>query len=246
MSITGLLYHILIEVQFLKTIKHDKRHSEGDPFVHTLMVMKHSKPTVVAQLAALFHDIGKPSTQKIEGDKISFIDHEDIGADGTRLAMERLKFDNDTTNKVVKLVKLHMRPHFLVKASVKAYRRFIRDSDTLLGDVLDLAEADSLGRLPVRNFIPDIRVKVEETLKMPIKIRRVAILDGNEIMAALGIGPGKRIGEIQKFLIELEDDFAEYGLVLTKEDAVERIKTLDSALPLEALGGDPSIRGEYP
>jgi len=260
MKITGLLKHLLPEIDVLKTTEHDARHSEGCVLTHTLLVMKHSKPNLIAQLAALFHDVGKPAAQKIEikpfmskspagficGEKISFIDHEDAGADLTRSALERLKFDNDTTNKVVKLVKLHMRPHFLIKASIKAYRRFIRDCDDMLEDVLDLAEADSLGRLPVKNFIPEIRLKISEVLAMPVKVKKTAILNGNEIMSTLGIGPSKKVGEITKFLIDLEDTFVEEGLVLTKEDAIERIKTMDSTLPLETLGGDPSIRGEYP
>ena len=263
MKIIGLLKHLLPEIGVLKTTEHDARHSEGCVLKHTLLVMSHSKPTLVAQLAALFHDVGKPATQNTEiiffkpefvgtvpdrknlkvlskeevkegiglpvpvetiDRKISFIDHEDIGADITRATLERLKFDNDTTNKVVKLVKLHMRPHFLVKASIKAYRRFIRDCDDMLNDVLDLAEADSLGRLPVRNFIPEIRLKVEEVKAMPVKVKKTAILNGNEIMEALGIGPGKKVGEVTKFLIDLEDTFVEEGLVLTKEDAIEKIK----------------------
>lgn len=224
MRILGLLDILLPEINALNKVDHDKRHSEGNVFVHTLLVVKHSSPTLINQLAALFHDVGKPSAQKIEGEKISFINHEDVGADITRTALERLKFDNDTINKVVKLVKLHMRPHFLVKASIKAFRRFIRDCDTDLENVLDLAEADSLGRLPVRNFIPEIRLKISEVLTMPVKIKKVAILNGNEIMEALGIVPGKKVGDVTKFLIDLEDTFVEEGKVLTKEEAVEKIK----------------------
>jgi len=221
MKITGLLKYILPEIEELQGVEQgQEHHKEGDVYKHTMMVLKNAKPTIESQLAALLHDIGKPKTQKIMGEKIQFLGHEDAGAEIAEAMLRRLKFDGKTISKVVKMVKNHMRPHHLNEATDKALRKFIRDvGDEFVDAVLDLAEADELGKMPPTGYIPDLRERIENIRKSPLQVKKKPVLDGNEIMDLLGISTGPLVGEISDYLIDVEDDYAERGKELTKEEA---------------------------
>ena len=227
----NLLEHILPEVKALQAIEqaHEatNHHKEGNAYNHTILVLKHAEATVVGQLSALFHDIGKATTQVIEDDKISFLKHEDVGADLTMVIMRRLKYDVDTITKVATLVRNHMRPHHLSrrKASIKAIRKLVREiGEELVHPLLNLSEADCLGNYPVDNTTVLLRERVIEVMNSPIKIRKQPILNGHEIMELLDIKPSPMISKVGKFLLDVEDEMCEDGEELDKELANELVK----------------------
>lgn len=78
-------------------------------YEHILTVLKECTDTdIITKLAAFFHDIGKPHCY--QGDKNGirhFKGHGKVSADMTDAIMRRLKFDNDTREKVVQLVYYH-------------------------------------------------------------------------------------------------------------------------------------------
>jgi len=225
MKITGLLKFVLPEIEALQGVKQSpEHHSEGDVFRHTLLVLKNAPKTIEGQLAALLHDVGKPSVQKFVGDKIQFLGHEDIGAEMAEAILYRLKFDKKTIDKVVKLVKEHMRPHHLENASSKAIRKLIRDmGDELTDSLLDLAEADSLGSYPIENVIPELREEIKRIKESPIQVNKKPILSGQQIMDTLNAKPGPLVGQVGKYLLELADEYAEQGKKLTELEAAENI-----------------------
>jgi len=229
MSATGLLKHVLPEIEALKGIKQSpKHHSEGSAYRHTLKVLENAPPGVENQMAALLHDVGKASTTKMIEDEIHAYGHEEVGADIAEAVMKRLKFENDATERVKKMVRNHMRGHHLAEASgTKAIRKFIRDvGDELVDSILNLARADELGKIPATNNIPDLIEKIKkvrETSKD--KITEKAILDGKEIMDLLKIPTGAEVGRAKKILLEIEDDYAEKGEKLTKDVAKKELLT---------------------
>jgi putative nucleotidyltransferase with HDIG domain len=224
MKATNLLGYILPEIHGLVGVKHDKRsHQEGDVYKHTLLVLSNAPPTIEGQLAALLHDVGKPDTQEFIGNKIQFLGHEDVGAEMAEAILRRLKFDNKTIQKVKTMVKNHMRPHSLEEASPKALRKFVRDvGEEMVDNVLDLAEADSLGNLPPRNYIPELRKRIEEAKKIPVA--RKPVLSGHEIMELLNEKPGPIVGQVGNYLLDLQDELAEEGEELTREKAKEMVR----------------------
>lgn len=227
MSATGLLKHVLPEVEALKGVKQNpKWHTEGDAYKHTLMVLKNAPPGVENQIAALLHDVGKASTTDMLEEEIHSYGHEDVGADIAEAVMKRLKFDNDTTDRVKKMVKNHMRPHHLGRgAGPKALRKFIRDvGDELVDSILSLARADELGKIPSTQDIPDLAEKIKKIREnSKEKITEEAILNGKEIMDLLKIPTGTEVGRAKKMLLEIEDDYAEKGKKLTKEEARQEL-----------------------
>jgi len=234
MKITGLLKYVLPEVDELSKVQQDvKHHAEGSVFKHTLMVLKNAKPTVEAQMAALLHDVGKKDTQEVIGDSIKFQGHEEVSGEIAEAILRRLKFDVNTIKRVKTVVENHMRPHRLgdevlenptSSRSQKMLRRFVRRvGDEFVDAVLDLAEADALGKLPPENYIPKLREMIEDVSKSPLPVSRKPVLDGREIMRLLGIEAGPLVGEVGRFLLELQDEFASEGKALTKSEAEKRV-----------------------
>lgn len=231
MKTTGLLNYVLPEVYGLIGIGHDpSNHQEGDVYKHTLLVLSHAPPTVVGQLSALLHDVGKPQTREFLDGKIRFLGHEKASGEMAEAILRRLKFDTDVIRKVRRVVESHMRPIDLPAASPKALRKFVRDvGEETVEAVLQLAEADALGTLPPENYVPELRKKLEEAQKIPIA--KTPILNGEEIMALLGIKPGPKIREVTTYLKELEDELAERGQTLDKETA--KLKVMERFGPMK-------------
>ena len=218
---TGLLHYIMPEVEALKKVQQpEKFHAEGDVYKHTLEVLHNAKPGIENQMAALLHDIGKPSTQTILEDEIHFYEHDNAGAEIAKAILTRLKFDNDTRDKIVRMVKNHMRPHHLTKAGEPGLRKFIRElGDEMVDAVLSLAQADELGALPNRKLIPDLVKRIEEVRKKPLKVTREPVLDGHEIMQLLSLSPGPEVKRVKQFLLDKQDEYATESKELTPEEA---------------------------
>lgn len=227
MQQTGLLKHVLPEVNDLVGVKQDEHHhAEGDVFEHTMLVLEKAPPTIEGQLTALLHDAGKRATQEFVGDRIKFLGHEDVSGEIAEAVLRRLKYDNKTISKVKFLVENHMRAHTAPEWSPKAVRKFIRDTGDYLEDLLVQTEADALsshgpGMVPKENPVPELRQRIEKSKQIPVKTKPV--LDGRTIMELLGIGPGPLVGEVMHWLQDKSDELAETGEELTPEVAEQLI-----------------------
>ena len=106
---SGLLKEILPEVSRLKGVAQPPEfHPEGDVWVHTLGLLDRLRePTLELALAALLHDVGKPDTQ-VFADRIRFNGHDSLGARMSRQILSRLRFSNETIDRVASLVGQHM------------------------------------------------------------------------------------------------------------------------------------------
>src|SRR6185295_10573292 len=89
---------------------------EGDVFLHTTMVTDGLPKDSSFELAvaAVLHDMSKPETRTESVDsegnkKISFIDHEDKGAEACVKILTRLKFPNKQIERIAWLIKNHLR-----------------------------------------------------------------------------------------------------------------------------------------
>lgn len=228
MDSTGLLVYIFPEVAEMKIVEQDiYHHSEGSVYIHTLLLLQKARPTVVAQLAALLHDVGKKSCQTYvpQSDgappRIRFLNHENVGAVMSEKILRRLKFDLDTIKKVKKLIQFHLRAFTSKEWTDKAVRKFIRDCGDDLEDVLHLTEIDGLSSFgpngqPKENVIPALRERIKKVQLIPIN--KKAILTGDEVMMLLKI-KGPEVKEALNLLQEIEDELAVEGKILTPDQA---------------------------
>lgn len=196
----------------------------------TASVMSNRNSEVVA--AALFHDFGKAAAGiRVDGDeKSSYIGHELPSADIVRIFLNHVAAGgNGRAERVASLVKLHMRPHFLHSSGAAGLRRFARKASAegvSWRDVLLLAEADFVSRGDVDNgpnLFSQTRTRMElaeASVPRDRLGRPKPVLDGNEIMEALGILPGPWMAALVGRLAEWQDD--DPGI--SKESAAERLR----------------------
>ena len=87
------------------------RHHCYDVYTHTLKAVEKSRPDEIIRLSLFFHDIGKPSVAHFdERGEQHYYGHPKKSAELTEKIMTRLRFDNETKNKVLTLVSLHDTP----------------------------------------------------------------------------------------------------------------------------------------
>lgn len=199
---TGLLRYVLPEVLSGFSIPQvsPKRHHIYDVGTHMVMSLKHcrSKDPVV-RLATLLHDIGKiPTFHKHEDTQlITFYNHEIEGGKMILNIADDLRLSNEQKNKLFKLVRFHQFTVTEIQTD-KAVRRFINNvGKDNLEEILLLREADRVGSgAKITSWRTELfKKRLEEVQKEPFKITDLKI-DGNDIMKALEIKPGKIIGDL--------------------------------------------------
>jgi poly(A) polymerase len=228
----GLLKHVLPEIEELaKTQQSGPYHLEGDVFKHTMMVLDEAPATLHGQLAALLHDVGKPSTQEIDGEKIRFLKHEHAGGKVAEKILRRLKFRNSDVKKIRTMVENHMRPHQLadVKPSnlKKKMRQFVDSvGEELVESIFDLAQADGLGKLPQDpGMIEDLKKTLKEILHDTPEELKKPVLSGKEIMDLFDLKGGPLVGKIKSFLITRQREaWDRHNKIMTEEDAKKIVR----------------------
>ena len=99
------------EIKNSINFKQENRHHCYDVYTHTLKAIEVSRPDVIIRLSLFFHDIGKPIVAHFdEKGEQHYYGHPKKSAELTEEIMKRLRFDNDTKNKVVTFVALHDTP----------------------------------------------------------------------------------------------------------------------------------------
>ena len=183
-------------------VKQPKPFHKDDVYWHGLYSCdKAPKVMPILRLAALLHDIAKPKCKK--GD--TFYNHEKFGADTAVKIMKRLKFSNEHIKYVENLVKNHMF-NYSPEWSDAAIRRFIvRVGVKNLNDLFMLRAADikAMGR-PVEAGHPrKLRGRIAKILKAQNALHLNALkVNGNDVMKALKMPPGPKVGEVLDKLLE--------------------------------------------
>ena len=199
----GLLEVILPEVAACKGVPQTGYHTH-DVYGHTLLTVERVPPDLVVRLAALFHDVGKPSTATPDG---AFTGHDVVGAEMARSALERLRFPQREIDAVVELVRLHLRPvYYRSEWTDGAVRRLARDAGDLIGPLMALARADvAASAYPEPEKLDELQARIDAVLRERPS-RLAPLVAGGDVMRVLGIGPGPEVGRIKQRLQELVID----------------------------------------
>lgn len=135
-----------------------------------------------------------------------------------RNRMRALRYPKDLTNDVKQLVFLHLRPHTLKMGwTDSAVRRYVRDAGHLLDDLNELVRCDVTTANERR--ARSIQRRIDELEERIVVLREQeeiealrAPIDGNDVIAFLGIRPGPEVGQIMKILLERRIDDGPYGV----------------------------------
>jgi len=203
---TGLLAVVSPDLAAQRGVLQNKIAGE-DLWDHTLRTVDAAPANrPVVRLAALLHDIGKPSTLA-DG---HFHHHDAAGAKLAATLLRRLRYPRAAAEDVTHLVRHHM---FLAdpELSDAAIRRFIqRVRARHLDALFALRRADDIGsgQDPDDASLVRFRARVDAELAAEAALDRYAlVINGKDLMGELALVPGPRLGHLIDALVErvLED-----------------------------------------
>ncbi|MEZ4324111.1 MAG: HDIG domain-containing protein [Polyangiales bacterium] len=245
----GALDAILPEVSAMVGFG-DGEWKHKDVWLHTKQVVKQSVPRLEVRWGALLHDIGKLRTRRIdESGAVTFYGHSEVGARMfERKVAARLGFEGELRERVHFLILHHLRPgQYKESWTDAAVRRFYKQMDDGLTDLLDLGRADITTKRPERRRrgvrqISLLKKRIEVIRADDNKLPALPKGLGTRLIADLGIPASRELGDLVK---ALEAEVAE-GLIEARQDAdyyVEHVRTnaarLGVTLP-DAAGDAPT------
>ena len=202
------------------------RHHIYDVGEHLLMALKFCKsPDPVTRFATLIHDIGKPQTyKKLGSGTITFYNHEMVSTKIAESIAERLRFSRKETERLITLVRWHQ---FTVdeRQTDSAIRRFLRNVGLEnVEDMLSLRVADRLGGGARETSwrLEEFKKRLTEVQKQPFAVADLKI-DGNDVMKALKLSPGPKVGEILETLF---NEVVENKIENDRESLLARLKAI--------------------
>lgn len=213
--------HTVAALKYLAKI-HASNLSEGKKMQET--------DEIVRNLAMLFHDIGKCDACSKQDDPRgynTYHEHELSSAVIAEEILTDLKAPNDLKNRIVALVKNHMRLHTLPADSTgSGLRRVVRDIGQDWPNLVEMSKADAMGKIMAQQLPEkyDTFAKIIDQYLTNTggKAEMPPPLNGNEVMEILGLKPGAAVGKVVKALKEKMLENPE----LSKEEATSFVKTL--------------------
>jgi tRNA nucleotidyltransferase (CCA-adding enzyme) len=240
----GVLEKLFPEINALIGVPQDPEwHPEGDVFVHTRLTLDRARELidelsyarrVTVMLAALAHDLGKPSTTEFIEGRLRSRGHEAAGVPPAESFLNRINIHTidgyDVRGQVISLVREHLKPGEFFKKREEvgdgAFRRLARRCEPDL--LYRVAKADSLGRnapwVPPEKWYGSEAQEwfIERARELDVEQRPPEPLLLGRHLLALGIEPGPRVGDITRSVYEMQLD----GRVRTVEEAIEAARTL--------------------
>jgi poly(A) polymerase len=228
---SGVIASVLPEVQAIVGFGEGIRHK--DVWTHTKKVITNTMPTTTVRWAALFHDIGKVPTRKFTSDgQVTFIGHPEVGARMFDRIAARLQLQRSMSEPIRFLITTHLRASaYDKKWTDSAVRRFAKDMDGALENLLDLSKADITSK-----YVEKVRRGTEQINLLARRIDSIKELDakpkplpkglGTAIIDHFGIAPGPGLGRLIRYLtdevetgnLELQREF-NYYLAFLRENS---------------------------
>jgi poly(A) polymerase len=209
---TGLLAIWLPELEATVNFSQEAGRRHKDVWEHTKTVVRQAVPRPEVRWAALLHDIGKVHTRAFLPDGgVTFHRHSEVGARMFYDVQKRFNFERGTKHKLRWLILHHLRPgQYESSWTDSAVRRFGRELDEHLQDLLDLSRADITSARPGKRQaalqnISELQQRIaklreEDAIQPPLPTGI-----GNVIMEHFGLPPSRQIGDLKKELERLVD-----------------------------------------
>jgi tRNA nucleotidyltransferase (CCA-adding enzyme) len=200
---TGILSLVLPEL--LEGVrKQQNAYHRHDVYHHTLFTVHYSPARLRVRLAALLHDIAKPRVRRRLRGSFRFYGHAKAGSELAQVILKRWKMPLRLSEDIRVLTANHMLMD-TDRWSDAAVRRLIaRVGTELLEDLLDLADADFLAHgidsdqpSPTQHLRQRITCQLDQ--QPALHVSDLA-LNGRDVMRALALTPGPRVGQILRSL----------------------------------------------
>ena len=202
----GITQVILPEFDVMMQTTQETPHHCYSVGEHTLRAVELVRAEKALRLTMLLHDVAKPKMKTVDDKgRAHFKKHDLEGTQMAKAILRRLKFDNDTMNKVTKLVAYH---DYRMEAEPRLVRRAMnRIGEDLFAEYLEVRMADTLAQSAYQREeklqnLQDIRSCYEEIIenKQCVSLKELAVT-GSDLIAD-GMMPGKEIGHVLNLLLE--------------------------------------------
>ncbi|HEX5411347.1 MAG TPA: CCA tRNA nucleotidyltransferase [Terriglobia bacterium] len=210
-----LLEPLLPEVKAMQGVAQPPEfHPEGDVWTHTLMMLgglKNPKPTLA--LGVLLHDVGKPRTFAVR-ERIRFDNHVEVGAKMAEEICKRLRLPLRDTERVVELVRHHLRFKDFPQMRRSTQIRFLRMPG--FEEHLELHRLDCLAS---HGKLDNYQLATRMLGELPAeKIRPLRLLTGIDL-----IREGYKPGPVFKQMLQAVEDAQLEGEIQTQADALRLV-----------------------
>jgi len=212
MAETGVLDVLIPELRPAVGCDQPGSYHAFDVFEHSLRVVDAAPTRLALRWAALLHDVEKPRTKEVKGDKVTFYNHEILGAETARQVLNRLRYGHDLSAHVAVLIERHL---FNTDMGDRGLRRLVRAVGTdRIDDLLDLRRADVVGQ-GMGGSAEDVdlfalRIRALLDARPPFTRSELAV-DGHALMEAFDLEPGPELGETLNYLLDRVLDEPEHN-----------------------------------
>lgn len=205
MEFTDILAVILPELLEMKGFDQCNAYHIYDVLEHTAVAVENTPAEPVLRLSALLHDTGKPETFFQDCTGVGhFYGHNLASKRIAEDLLERLKFDNDTKEKVLLLVEKH---DMQIKAEETAVKRALNKlGEENFRNLIALARADNKAQNPIiskrqEHFDKLLAIAEEIILKEECFSLKALAVNGRDLME-IGFRPGPQLGKALENLLE--------------------------------------------
>ncbi len=173
---------------------------------HTARVVQGVPAVPYMRLAALMHDLGKPDCRTVDENGIwHFHSHPERSCEIAAKALERLRCDGATRDKVLDLVRYH---DLRFKTDEKMVLRWLgRLGADTMRDIFDIQQADISAQNPdmLAPRMEDLRIirgVVDRAVEQDSCVTISALAVSGKDLLALGLPQGAQVGRLLKQLLE--------------------------------------------
>jgi len=161
-----------------------------------------AEPLAPVSWAVLLHDIGKPAVRTVSEDgRVIFWHHDETGRRMAGDIAARLRFSSRFTAYLGTLIRQHLRLGFLVREQPltrRALARYRRDVEPWVFESVVVSLCDRLATRGEKTSLASMarHYRLARSVWSGVsKTPPPQVLDGDEVMELLGIGPGPAVGE---------------------------------------------------
>jgi tRNA nucleotidyltransferase (CCA-adding enzyme) len=203
---THILQHILPEFEVcFHTVQNHPYHIYNVA-IHTLNAVSCIEPDMILRWAMLLHDIGKPLTKTVDEQNIGhFYGHPEKSVKLAEIILKRLRFDNKSTGRILRLVKHHDRR---IESTYKSVRKAAAAvGEDIFLDLLKIQAADKKAQNP--EYLYERLAKLKEVKEIFYQIRdrheclgiKNLAVNGNDLIN-IGFAEGKQISIVLNKLLK--------------------------------------------
>ncbi len=195
--------------------------------MHTVKALQEVPCDRMVRLATLFHDIGKPATRSTDENGIDhFRGHPNLGSEMTKKILRRLRFDNDTIDRISLLVLYHDYGNSVSATPAFARKLMNRVRIENYPILLEIKRADmlaqsDLNREQKQKKLADLQIAYEEVLEkgLCVKLKDLAVTGYDLIQAGMKQGP-----ELGALLNKLLDEVLENPALNQKNMLLDMVR----------------------